>query len=178
MPSISVPVRLTVICESSSPSKVLATAKGASLTEVTVMTSLAVTAEIKPKLSVTLNGIVTTPLKSGVGTNTKVAACATEIGVPATTGVTPSAKYSTPSDAVGRTVTVTVCTVPSTSVPTRLTAMLVVSSVPVDVLATAMGASLTVPTLIVMTSVSDKGTPSLSVDNTVKVSIPLKFRLP
>ena len=43
---------------------------------------------------------------------------------------------------------------------------------------TASGASLTGVTLSVTLSVSDSGTPALSVDTTINVSVPLKFRLP
>ena len=64
---------------------------GRSATELTVTTSLA-GAETLPSLSVTVNGIVTVPLKFSVGLNTSVAACAAVIAVPATTAVTPSAR--------------------------------------------------------------------------------------
>ena len=52
------------------------------------MTSLA-GALVVPSSSVTVNGIVTVPLKLVAGTNTRFAASATGIGVPATTGVVP-----------------------------------------------------------------------------------------
>ena len=49
-------------------------------------------AETAPELSVTVNGIVTLPLKLAVGTNTRPAVWAGVSGVPATTGVVPSAR--------------------------------------------------------------------------------------
>ena len=55
------------------------------------MTSLAED-ETLPSLSVTVNGIVTVPLKLGAGVNTSVAAWAAVIGEAAATGVVPSAR--------------------------------------------------------------------------------------
>ena len=57
---------------------------------VTVITSSA-DAETAPELSVTVNGIVTSPLKLAAGTNTSVAASAAVSGVVVETGVVPSA---------------------------------------------------------------------------------------
>jgi hypothetical protein len=54
------------------------------------MTSLA-GALVPPSSSVTVNGIVTVPLKFAAGVKMRLAACAAVIGVPATTGVVPSA---------------------------------------------------------------------------------------
>ena len=73
------------------PLEVDGVAVGRSITGVTVMTSFA-DVETLPSLSVTVNGTVTVPLKLAAGVNTSVAACAAVIGVPATTGVVPSAR--------------------------------------------------------------------------------------
>ena len=92
VPSGSVPVRSMVIPDASSaPLEVDGVAVGRSMTGVTVMTSLA-DVETLPSLSVTVNGTVTVPLKLAAGVKTSVAACAAVIGVPATTGVVPSAR--------------------------------------------------------------------------------------
>ena len=117
-----------------------------------VITSLA-GAEVAPSSSVTVNGIETVPLKLVAGTNTRFAASAAGIGVPAVTGVVPSGMYSTPSPTGGRLVTVTKSTVPSTSVPVRLTGMLVSSS-PDDVLGVATGGSLT-PVMTIVSAAVD-----------------------
>ena len=66
-------------------------AVGPSCTFTTVITSFA-GAETFPSLSVTVNGTVTVPLKFAAGLNTRLAACAAVIAVPATTAVTPSAR--------------------------------------------------------------------------------------
>ena len=93
VPSGSVPVRSTaMVGASSAPLDVEGVAVGRSIPGVTVMTSLAVDAETLPSLSVTVNGIVTVPLKLTAGVKTSVAACAAVTGVPATTGVVPSAR--------------------------------------------------------------------------------------
>ena len=138
---------------------------------VTVMTSLAL-AEMLPSLSVTVKAMLTVPLKFSAGLNTSVAACAAVIGVPATTGVTPSARYSTPCAALGKLVMVTLVTVPSVSVPLKATAI-GVSSAPLEVLGVATGGSCTLVTVIATASVSLSGVPALSVDLTVRVSAPL-----
>jgi hypothetical protein len=57
---------------------------------VTVITSFA-GALVPPSLSVTVNAIVTVPLKFAAGVKMRLAACAAVIGVPAATGVVPSA---------------------------------------------------------------------------------------
>ena len=64
VPSGSVPARSTgMVGASSAPLDVDGVAFGRSMTGVTVMTSLAGDAETLPSLSVTVNGIVTVPLK-------------------------------------------------------------------------------------------------------------------
>jgi hypothetical protein len=55
-----------------------------------VITSLA-GALVPPSLSVTVKAIVTVPLKFAAGVKMRTAAWAAVIGVPATTGVVPSA---------------------------------------------------------------------------------------
>ena len=93
VPSGSVPARSTgMVGASSAPLDVDGVAFGRSMTGVTVMTSLAGDAETLPSLSVTVNGIVTVPLKLAAGVKTSVAAWAAVTGVPATTGVVPSAR--------------------------------------------------------------------------------------
>ena len=76
---------------SSAPFDVDGVAVGRSMTGVTVMTSLA-DVETLPSLSATVNEIVTVPLKFAAGVKTSVAAWAAVIGVPAVTGVVPSAR--------------------------------------------------------------------------------------
>ena len=141
VPSTSVPVKFTVTGTSSGLFTLLETATGASFTSLTVITALAA-ADTAPLLSVTTNGIVTVPLKFGAGLKIKPAACAGVSGVFASTGVVPSAKYSTPCKTLGNVGTVTLTTVPSTSVPAKLTAI-GVSSPPVAVVAVAWGGSFT-----------------------------------
>ena len=119
---------------------VSATAAGLSLAAVTVIGVVA-TAEVAPRLSVTVNGMLTVPLKLGAGLNTKPAACSGVSAAPATTGVTPSARYNTPWVAGGKAVTVTFATVPSASVPASLTAI-GVSSAPAAGIRVATGAKL------------------------------------
>ena len=75
---------------SSAPLDVEDVAVGKSMTGVTVMTSLAADAETLPSLLVTVNGIVTVPLKFAAGVKTSIAAWATVTGVPATTGAVPA----------------------------------------------------------------------------------------
>ena len=75
---------------SSSPALVEGVATGGSLTSVTVIISSA-GALVAPSSSVTVKAIVTVPLKLVAGTNTRLAASAGVSGVPATTGVVPSA---------------------------------------------------------------------------------------
>ena len=66
-------------------------ATGASLTGSTVTTALA-GAEVPPWSSVRVKTIVTLPLKSWLGTNTRLAAWAGVSALPAVTGVMPSAR--------------------------------------------------------------------------------------
>ena len=91
VPSVSVPAKLTAILVSSLPLEMLGVAVGPSWTLLTVITSLA-GAETLFSLSVTVNTMVTLPLKLATGTNTRVAASAAVIGVLAKTGVVPSAR--------------------------------------------------------------------------------------
>ena len=60
----------------------------------------------------------------------------------------------------------------------RLPAVLPLSSATLSASATATGRSLTLVTLMATVSLSVNGTPEASVDSTVRVSAPLKFRLP
>ena len=140
-------------------------------TSLIVITSFA-GLDTKPSLSVTVNGIVTSPLKFAVGVNTSVAAWAAVMGVPATTGVVPSARYNTPCAGVGKVVTVTKSTVPSTSIPVKSTGISLFS-LPNEVDGVAVGGSFTSPTLTVTVAVSVS--PSSLVIVYVKVSGPLKF---
>ncbi len=78
------------------------------------------------------------PLKLDVGWNTKLEASAGVRGAPATTGV-PSALVSTPWLARGKVATDTETTVPSGSVPDKLTAMSPPSSAPVTGVTTPTG---------------------------------------
>ena len=119
-------------------------ATGGSLAAVTVIAVVA-TGEVAPWLSVTVNGILTVPLKFGAGLNTKPAACAGVSAAPAKTGVVPSARYNMPCVAGGKVVTFTEAIVPSMSVPVRLT-VIGVSSAPVAGVGVAVGALLPLTT--------------------------------
>jgi hypothetical protein len=66
VPSMSVPPSATAMSVSSLPDEVEAVAVGRSLTSTTVITSLA-GALVPPSLSVTVNAIVTVPLKLAAG---------------------------------------------------------------------------------------------------------------
>src|SRR6266850_7692238 len=171
VPSMSVPPRLTAIVVSSLPAAVPGVALGASLTEATLIVSVA-GSEVAPSLSVTVKLKLVLPLKLVAGTNFKPAASVGVSAVPATTAVVPSARNSVPL--AGKAVTVTDAMVPSMSVPPRLTAI-VVSSLPAAVPGVALGASLTEATLIVSVAGSEVA-PSLSVTVKLKPVLPLKLK--
>src|SRR5882672_6140876 len=170
VPSMSAPPRLTSIVVSSLPAAVPGVALGASLTEATLIVSVAGN-EVAPSLSVTVKLKLVLPLKSVVGTNLRAAAWAAVSAVPATTAVTPSARNSVPL--AGKAVTVTNVIVPSISVPPRLTAM-VVSSFPLAAPGVALGASFTEVTLIVSVAGNEMAH-SLSVTVKSKLVLPLKL---
>ena len=121
VPSTSLAAKVTGTCASSNVFLLADTATGGSFTSVIVNTALA-GADVAPLLSVTVNGIVTVPLKLSVGLKIKPAACAAVNGAPAMTGVVPLARYKIPWLAGGKVLTFTIFGVPSsTSVPTKLT---------------------------------------------------------
>ena len=83
-------------------------------------------------------------------------------GVFTITGVTPSDKYNIPSAGVGNTVTVTLTTFPSTSVPIKLTGTFIFSTLSV-LPETAMGGSFTSIMVGIVTFEGVEVSPPLSV---------------
>ena len=144
---LSLPVRLTEILVSSLPLAGVGVATGGSLTGLTVIAAVAA-GEVAPPLSVTVNGMLTVPLKLAAGTNIMLAACrgvrlvltgTATGGVPAL----PSLSYNnTPWLLGGKVATRIKAIVPSASVPVRLSAILPPSSLPLAVLGVATGARL------------------------------------
>ncbi len=120
--------------------RVSSIASGLSFCALTVMVAAAVV-DVAPPLSVTLNGILTVPLKLSAGVKIKPAACAGVNAEFATTGVTPSARYSVPCVVSGNVSTRTATMVPSASLPLKLIAILL-SSLPDGAIGLAVGASL------------------------------------
>ena len=131
-----------------------------SFTGVMLITAFALT-EGAPVLSVTINGMVTVPLKFGTGVNLRVAASSGVKTCPAKTGL-PLAKVSTPWLASGKVGTVTLAIVPSTSVPVRLS-VAGVSSSTVVLNGVATGGSFTGVMLNVSVEVSVPPAPSETV---------------
>ena len=141
--SVSLPnnVALLIVNVVSSAAAITSSiATGASFCGLTVIVVVAV-GEVVPPSSVMLKAILAVPLKFGAGVKIKPAAWAGVNAEFATTGVTPSAKYSTPCVANGSAVTVMEAIVPSISLPLKLMAILL-SSLPIGVVGLAVGASL------------------------------------
>ena len=150
--SVSFVSTLPVAGVSSVTATVSSTATGRSLTGFTVMLALAA-GDVAPLLSVTVNGILTVPLKLDAGINWMLAAC---VGVSAVlTGTAmggvrglPSLSYTNaPCNAVGSAVTLIAVIVPSGSLPVSGTAIDGASSKPVYAAALATGGTLLAPPL-------------------------------
>ncbi len=138
---------------SSATVNVSALADGASSTAVTLSDQLALV-DTAPALSITEKPIDVLPNWFASGRNSRLAACALDRFWPSTTGVTPSVSSNVPN--VGRRSTTTLAIVPSMSVPSSATGI-VLSSLPLAAPATATGASLTAMTSMLTTPVATAG---------------------
>ena len=158
---------------SSLPDAVVACATGASFTAVTVIVPVAVLLETKPLLSVALYWKLVLPFQSAFGLKQIVAPFEVAVITSVVVNAVPvPAELLQKLPLAGSVLSLKLATVPSTSVPLRLTAMML-SSLPDAVVACATGASFTAVTVTGTVTVVLPPLPSATV--TSKLSEPLQL---